>query len=42
MQITRIPGKNKAFFLKCKQAGEQAGINLPEQETVMFTNFIRE
>ena len=32
MQIMRILGKNMAWFLKCKQAGEKAGIALPEQE----------
>ena len=41
MQIMRILGKNIAWFLKCKQAGLEAGIKLPEQETVTFTNFIR-
>ena len=30
-----------AWFLKCKEAGEKAGIALPEQETISFTNFIR-
>ena len=42
MQIMRILGKNMAWFLKCKEAGEKAGITLPEQEVVSFTNFIRE
>ena len=41
MQVMRILGKNMAWFLKCKQAGLEAGIKLPEQETVTFTNFIR-
>lgn len=41
MQIMRILGKNMAWFLKCKQAGEKAGIALPEQEKIDFTNFIR-
>lgn len=41
MQIMRILGKNMAFFLKCKEAGLAAGISLPEQETISFTNFIR-
>lgn len=30
-----------AWFLKCKEAGEKAGIAPPEQETISFTNFIR-
>ena len=42
MQIMRILGKNMAWFLKCKEAGIKAGISLPEQETIHFTNFIRE
>ena len=37
----RTMAKNMAFFLKCKQAGEKAGIALPEQEKIDFTNFIR-
>ncbi len=41
MQIMRILGKNMAWFLKCKEAGMKAGIPLPEQETISFTNFIR-
>ena len=41
MQIMRILGKNMAWFLKCKEAGRKAGIPLPEQETISFTNFIR-
>lgn len=42
MQAMRILGKNMAFFLKCKEAGLKAGIAMPEQEPVTFTNFIRE
>lgn len=42
MQIMRILGKNMAYFLKCKEAGAKAGVPLPEQETIAFTNFIRE
>lgn len=34
-------GKYMAFFLKCKQAGLQSGIELPEREASVFTNFIR-
>lgn len=41
MQVMRILGKNMAWFLKCKEAGAKAGIPLPEQETITFTNFIR-
>lgn len=41
VQIMRILGKNMAWFLKCKEAGAKAGIPLPEQETIHFTNFVR-
>jgi hypothetical protein len=30
-----------AFLLKCKEAGLKAGVDLPEQEEITFTNFIR-
>ena len=42
MQTMRILGKNMAFFLKCKEAGLAAGVPLPEQEAISFTNFIRD
>lgn len=42
MQTMRILGNNMAFFLKCKEAGLKAGLAMPKQETVTFTNFIRE
>lgn len=42
MQTMRILGKNMAYFLKCKEAAKNAGIVEPEQETPIFTNFIRE
>lgn len=41
MQIMRILGKNMAWFLKLKEAGEKAGVPLPEQEERIATNFIR-
>jgi hypothetical protein len=31
-----------AWFLKCKEAGIKAGVQLPEKEEGIFTNFIRE
>ena len=37
MQIMRILGKNMAYYLKC----QEAGITMPEQEEITFTNFIR-
>lgn len=42
LQIMRVLGRNMAFFLKCKEAGLKAGVQFPEQEPGMFTNFIRE
>ena len=41
MQIMRILGKNMAYYLKCQEAGRKAGIAMPEQEQITFTNFIR-
>lgn len=37
----RILGRNMAYMLKCLEAGRQAGIPLPEQETPIMTNFVR-
>ncbi len=37
----RILGRNMAWFLKCKEAGEKAGIAFPEKEVRISTNFIR-
>ena len=42
LQIMRVLGRNMAWLLKLKEAGEQAGIALPKQEKIrMATNFIR-
>lgn len=41
MQLMRVLGNNMAYFLKCKEAAQLAGILLPEQEPMEFTNFIR-
>ena len=41
LQTLRVLGRNMAWFLKCKEAGEKAGIQLPKQEPMTFTNFIR-
>ena len=41
LQTHRVLGRNMSWFLKCKEAGEKAGIQLPEQEPMTFTNFIR-
>lgn len=40
LQIMRVLGRNMAWFLKCKEAGLKAGIPLPEQEELIWTNFI--
>lgn len=32
---------NMAFFLQCKKVALQMGIQMPEQEPMIFTNFIR-
>lgn len=37
----RVLGRNMAYMLKCKEAAAQAGVSLPEQESAIFTNFIR-
>ncbi|WP_206809955.1 flavodoxin family protein [Paradesulfitobacterium ferrireducens] len=41
LQITRILGRNMAWFLKCKEAGIKAGVPFPEREETILTNFIR-
>ena len=41
MQIMRILGRNMAYYLKCIEAGKEKGIELPKQEKINFTSFIR-
>ena len=41
MQIMRVLGRNMAWFLKLKEAGEKAGISIPAQEENIRTNYIR-
>ncbi len=41
LQTMRVLAKNMAYFLKCKEAAEKAGIPLPKQEERVFTNFVR-
>ena len=41
MSVMRALGRNMAWFLKLKEAGEKAGIELPKQEEQIRTNFIR-
>jgi multimeric flavodoxin WrbA len=40
LQIMRTLGKNMAWFLKCKEAAVKAGIQYPQQEVRVSTNFI--
>lgn len=41
MQNMRILARNMAYHLKCKEAAQKAGINPPEAEETVYTNFIR-
>ena len=41
MQIMRTLGKNMAWLLKSIEAGKKAGIKLPENESIISTNFVR-
>lgn len=41
MQNMRILARNMAWHLKCQEAGKKAGISMPKQEEIVFTNFIR-
>lgn len=42
LQTMRTLARNMAFFLKCKEAGLKEGIDLPEREAPVRTNFIRD
>ena len=42
MQTMRVLAQNMAFFLRCKEAGLNAGVKLPDSEPFVYTNFIRE
>lgn len=41
LQIMRVLARNMVYMLKCKAAGEAAGIKAPEAEGRLRTNFIR-
>ena len=41
LQTMRMLARNMVWFLKCKEAGDKAGIELPKTEEFIFTNFIR-
>lgn len=40
MQTMRTLARNMAWFLKCKEAGEKAGVPLPKKEARQSTHFI--
>ncbi len=40
LQNMRFLARNMAYYLKCIEARKKAGIQLPTQEEVVFTNFI--
>lgn len=42
LQTMRVLARNMAWFLKCKEAGTKAGVQLPVKEENIYTNFIRE
>lgn len=41
LQTMRTLGRNMAWMLKCIEAGKKAGIDFPEHEEKVATNFIR-
>ena len=41
VQTMRILGKNMVWMLKCIEAGKQVGIEAPEAEAKVKTNYIR-
>lgn len=40
LQTMRVLARNMSWFLKCKEAGRNAGVPLPVKEEVIRTNFI--
>jgi multimeric flavodoxin WrbA len=42
LQTMRVLARNMAWFLKCKEAGTKAGVQLPVLEETVYINFIRE
>ena len=41
LQTMRVLGNNMAFLLHCKDIAEKSGLTAPQQEPMIFTNFIR-
>ena len=40
MQTMRTLGRNMAWLLRCIELGKQHGVPFPQQEKVIFTNFM--
>ena len=36
----RVLGRNMAYMLRCKEVARKVGVELPEQETPVFTNLV--
>lgn len=41
MQNMRILARNMVWHLKCVEAGKNAGVQMPKEEEIVYTNFIR-
>jgi hypothetical protein len=41
LSVMRVLGRNMTYLLHCIEAARSAGVNLPEQEPRVFTNFVR-
>ena len=41
LQNMRILARNMAWHLRCQEAGKKAGVPMPKEEEIVFTNFIR-
>lgn len=41
LQTMRVLGNNMAWLLKCIEAGKAAGVEFPQPENKIYTNFIR-
>lgn len=41
LQTMRVLGNNMAYLLHCKDIAEKSGLTDPQQEPMIFTNFIR-
>jgi multimeric flavodoxin WrbA len=42
LQVMRTLGRNMAWFLRCKEAAQKAGVQPPKQEERVWTNFIED